>query len=80
MRLGVRAAIVAGDLVLGDVEVVEGAIAAVGLARGGSGLAVPGYVDLQVNGFGGVDFLSTDVDGYRKAGSALLASPPFSRR
>ena len=73
MRLGVRAAIVAGDLVLGDVEVVEGAIAAVGLARGGSGLAVPGYVDLQVNGFGGVDFLSTDVDGYRKASSALLS-------
>ena len=73
MRLGVRATIVAGDLVLGDVEVVEGAIAAVGLARGGSGIAVPGYVDLQVNGFGGVDFLSTDVDGYRKAGSALLA-------
>ncbi len=73
MRLGVRAAIVAGDLVPGDVEVVEGAIAAVGLARGGSGLAVPGYVDLQVNGFGGLDFLSTDVDGYRKASSALLA-------
>ena len=73
MRLGVRAAIVDGTVVPGDVEVVGGAIAAVGLAGAGSGLAVPGYVDLQVNGFAGVDFLSTDVDGYRKAGAALLA-------
>ncbi len=73
MRLGVRAAIVDGTLIRGDIEVVEGTIATVGLARGGSGLAVPGYVDLQVNGFGGVDFLSTDVDGYRKASRALLA-------
>ncbi len=68
-----RAAIVGGTLVPGDVDVIEGTIAAVGLAGGGSGLAVPGYVDLQVNGFGGVDFLSTDVDGYRKVGAALLA-------
>jgi N-acetylglucosamine-6-phosphate deacetylase len=73
MRLGVRAAIVDGGLVPGDLEIAEGAIAAVGLPRGGSGLAVPGYVDLQINGFGGVDFLSTDVHGYRKASRALLA-------
>ena len=32
----------------------------------------PGFVDLQVNGFGGVDFLEADADGYRRAGEALL--------
>ena len=33
---------------------------------------MPGFVDLQVNGFGGVDFLDADADGYRRAGEALL--------
>ena len=33
---------------------------------------MPGFVDLQVNGFGGVDFLDADADGYRRAGQALL--------
>lgn len=72
MRLGVEAAIVEGALVPGDVDVVDGRIAAVGLAGGGSGTAVPGFVDLQVNGFGGVDFAAADADAYRRAGEALL--------
>ena len=38
----------------------------------GRGIAVPGFVDLQVNGFGGVDFLDADAEGYRRAGVALL--------
>src|SRR5437762_10647860 len=73
MSLGVEAAYVDGAFVPGDVEVTDGRIAAVALesARGG-GLAVPGLVDLQVNGFGGVDFLDADADGYRRAGEALL--------
>ena len=33
---------------------------------------MPGFVDLQVNGFAGVDFLDADADGYRRAGQALL--------
>jgi N-acetylglucosamine-6-phosphate deacetylase len=57
VRLGVAAAIVDGSRVEGDVEVADGRVAAVGLAGGGSGLAVPGLVDLQVNGYGGVDLL-----------------------
>src|SRR5881296_2220231 len=73
MRLGVEAAYVDGTFVPGDVEVADGRIVAVGLERGaGRGLAVPGLVDLQVNGFGGVDFLDADADGYRRAGEALL--------
>jgi N-acetylglucosamine-6-phosphate deacetylase len=58
MRVGVAAAIVEGVRVDGDVEVEDGRIAAVGLAGEGEGIAVPGLVDLQVNGFAGVDLLA----------------------
>ena len=73
MRLGVEAALVRGELVPGDVDVEEGRVVAVGLARGPRGrVAVPGFVDIQVNGYGGVDFLSASSDDYRQAGEALL--------
>ena len=73
MRLGVSAALVGGTLVPGDVEVADGLLAAVGLASAnGRGIAVPGFVDLQVNGFAGVDFLGADADAYARAGDALL--------
>ncbi len=72
-RLGVEAALVGGELLPGDVELADGRVSAVGLngARG-RGIAAPGFVDLQVNGFGGVDFFSADSDAYRRAGDALL--------
>jgi N-acetylglucosamine-6-phosphate deacetylase len=73
VRLGVEAALVGGALVPGDVEVVDGTIGRVGIGGAiGRGIAVPGFVDLQVNGFAGVDFLDTDAAGYRAAGRALL--------
>jgi N-acetylglucosamine-6-phosphate deacetylase len=73
MKLGVEAALVDGVFVKGDVEIADGRIARWGLASpNGRGLAVPGFVDLQVNGFGGVDFLDADAAGYRRAGEALL--------
>ena len=73
MRLGVEAALVGGRLVPGDVDIADGRVAGIGLGNSKRrGIAVPGFVDLQVNGFGGVDFLETDGDGYRRAGEALL--------
>jgi N-acetylglucosamine-6-phosphate deacetylase len=73
VRLGVQAALVEGLLVPGDVEILDGKVGRHGLAtRNGHGVAAPGFVDIQVNGFGGVDFLDADTDGYRRAGEALL--------
>src|SRR5439155_12779189 len=73
MRLGVEAAVVGRCLVSGDVEVVDGRIACYGIeTANGRGIAAPGFVDLQVNGFAGVDFLEADAEGYRRAGEALL--------
>ena len=73
MRLGVEAALIDGHLVPGDLEILGGRVAGFGLSSpNGHGIAAPGFVDLQVNGFGGVDFLSADSEGYRQAGEALL--------
>jgi N-acetylglucosamine-6-phosphate deacetylase len=75
MRLGVEAAIVEGVLVPGDLAFSDGCLAEVALSRrNGRGIAVPGFVDLHVNGFGGVDFAAADTEGYRQAGEALLAT------
>jgi len=72
MRLGVREALVGGGLVHGDVAVEDGMVVDVGLAPAGrGGLAVPGFVDVQVNGFGGVDAAAADLDGYRTMAAAL---------
>jgi N-acetylglucosamine-6-phosphate deacetylase len=74
-RLGVRAALVDGTVVPGDVVVQDGRVLEVGAApAGGGGLAVPGFVDLHINGLVGVDFLSTDLEGYRAAGAALAGT------
>ena len=63
-----------GELLPGDVEIDDGRIVGVGVSPAGRrGIAVPGFVDLQVNGFAGVDFLTASADDYRRAGEALLA-------
>lgn len=74
-RLGVTAAVVHGELVRGDVLIADGSVQQLGLSAGtGQGLAVPGFVDLQVNGFAGVDFLAADAGGYREVAEPLLVS------
>jgi N-acetylglucosamine-6-phosphate deacetylase len=73
VRIGVEAALVRGELVPGDVEIDDGVVVDVGLAGGRRGhVAVPGFVDMQVNGFGGVDFLAASTADYGLAGEALL--------
>ena len=75
MRLGVRSALVEGAWVAGDVEVVDGRIAAVGCApRGSAGVAAPGFVDCQVNGFAGVDLRTAATGDYAAVTAALAAT------
>jgi N-acetylglucosamine-6-phosphate deacetylase len=74
VALGVSAALCDGELIAGDVLVQGGRVAAVGAPTapgGGSGIAVPGFLDLHINGLVGVDFLSADEDGYARASAAL---------
>lgn len=71
-RLGVARALVDGQWIPGDVVVDQGAIVEVGAAEAGSGSAVPGFVDLQVNGFAGRSFFSEpDAEGHRLAAADL---------
>jgi N-acetylglucosamine-6-phosphate deacetylase len=73
MKLGVGAALVRGEIVAGDIEVEDGRVVAVGLPSVPNGLiAIPGLVDIQTNGYGGVDFLYATAEDYRTAGEALL--------
>jgi len=72
-RLGVRGAVIGGHYVPGDISVSDGVVNQVGLPPGKGGLAVPGFVDLQVNGFGGVDFATATTEEWREA-NALLTS------
>jgi len=73
MRLGVEAAVVRGTLLPGDVEIADGRVVEVGLPASTRGrVAVPGFVDLQVNGFAGVDFLAASTADYDRVGEALL--------
>ena len=71
-RLGVNAALVGGTWVRGDVVVADGVIEALGsLPPGGGGVAVPGFCDVQVNGFAGVGFTACARDGYATAAEAM---------
>lgn len=72
MKLGVGHALVDGALVPGDVAIDDGRVVGVGLAGGGRGIAAPGFVDVHIHGFAGVDFATADAEGYRRAREALL--------
>ena len=70
-RLGVAAAFIDGQLVAGDVEVDAGRIVGVGLPGEGRGIAIPGFVDAQINGYFGVDLLNAEVEEIIAMGEAL---------
>jgi N-acetylglucosamine-6-phosphate deacetylase len=71
VRLGVAAAVVDGALVRGDVEIRDGVVAGVGLAGRGAGVAIPGLVDLQVNGYAGIDVHRAEAGELVELGHAL---------
>ena len=77
-KLGVGAAFVDGKFVPGDVEVGDGRIQAVGLPPGSRDrLALPGLVDVQINGFAGVDFATGRVGvGPKLAATGVTAYQP----
>lgn len=74
MRLGVAAAVVDGRLVSGDVEVEGTSVVAVGVGGSGSGVALPGFVDLHTHGYDGVDFAYASTDEMGVASRALTAT------
>jgi N-acetylglucosamine-6-phosphate deacetylase len=74
MRLGVAAAIVDGRLVPGDVEVEGPSVAAVGVGGDGSGIALPGFIDIHTHGYDGVDFAFASPDEMGTASRALTAT------
>jgi N-acetylglucosamine-6-phosphate deacetylase len=73
MRLGVaRTLLDDGRLVGGDVRIADGRVAAVGLhPPGRAGIAAPGFVDVQVNGFAGVDVATAGPGDLDALGRAL---------
>lgn len=71
MRLGVGTAIVGGEVIDGDVEIEDGEVVAVGVRGGGTGIAIPGLVDLQVNGYAGVDVGTATPEELVSLGRAL---------
>ena len=71
-RLGVSAALVDGQLVAGDVAIDGELVEAVGLPpTSGGRIAAPGLVDIQVNGFAGVDLMAADVEELHDLARAL---------
>ena len=71
-RLEVAAAFVGGELVKGNVAIADGTVVAVGLAGPGKGIAIPSLVDVQVNGYAGIDLLTADADELDALAAALL--------
>lgn len=71
MRLGVSAAVVNGVLVRGDVEVADGVVQETGLSGAGHGIAIAGLVDLQANGYAGIDVLAAEPGELVEMGRAL---------
>lgn len=69
--MGVKGAIIGGVYVPGDISLSEGVVDAIGLPPGDSGLAIPGFVDLQVNGFGGIDLIEASVEQWEEVNRGL---------
>lgn len=72
-RVGVRACFDGTRLIEGDVVLESGHVVELGaMPPVGDLLAAPGFVDLQVNGFAGVDLLTASVDDVGSVADALV--------
>ena len=68
-------AYVNNEWVDGGIKVIDSKLTSYGEVAGQSGMAIPGYVDLQVNGHGGVDLLAAkSTDEIRKLSRSLYAN------
>ena len=75
MNLDVGRALVGGHLVRGSVVVDDHRVTEVGAAPGRlDRVAIPGFVDLQINGFGGVDFRTAGADGLMETAAAITST------
>lgn len=77
-RVGVASAFVGGVVIAGDMALAGNEIAAVGLPGSGRGMAIPGFVDLQVNGYAGIDVLSANAGELLSMGESLLRDGVFA--
>ena len=68
-------AYVNNEWVDGGIKVIDSKLTSYGEVAGQSGMAIPGYVDLQVNGHGGVDLLAAkSTDEIRKLSRSLYVN------
>lgn len=75
MRLGVSAAVVDNEVIRGDLEILDGRVAAYGLYAGnGTGIAVPGFIDVHVHGRAGVDFVDATVDDHQRIARQIAST------
>ena len=59
----------------GGIKVIDSKLTSYGEAAGNTGMAIPGFVDLQVNGHGGVDLLAAkSADEIRKLSRSLYSN------
>lgn len=73
--LGVASAFDGQRMIRGDVLVEEGRILDIGVGQGvGDHVAAPGFVDLQVNGFGGIDVQSAPAEAVVDMARRLAAT------
>ena len=77
MRIPARGAVIHGALVPGDVVVEDGRLSEIGLTSTGRGYVLPGLIDLQVNGYAGVDFNAATAEEFQSAFAALRRDGVF---
>ena len=73
--LATSRAYINNEWVDGGIKVINAKLSSYGEAGGQAGVAIPGFVDLQVHGHGGVDILAAkSVDDIRKLSRSLYAN------